>query len=110
MKKLSLILLLTVLAYTIQAQKRALTTDDALDMVGLSGAYLSPDASFVLYGKSVLDWDENKRKTTYHFVSPNGERTYQYIGKAGASAIQFSPDGKYLSFKRSVEKKQQVFY
>ena len=91
------------------SQPRPMTTDDGLDMVGLSGSYLSPDGSFVLYGKSELNWKKNKRETTYHFVDNQGINTYQYIGKAGASSIQFSNDGKYVSFKRAVEKKQQLF-
>lgn len=110
MKKLLSLLIVSALVFSVQAQKRAMTTDDALDLVGLSGSFLAPDGSFAIYGKSELNWDDNKRKTTYHYVNSSGEDTYQYIGKAGASSIQFSPDGKYLSFKRTVDKKQQIFY
>ena len=112
MKKITSLALFTLMfSITINAnaQKRALNTDDGLDMIGLSGAYLAPNGSFGIFGKSELNWVENKRKTTYHFVDNQGENTYQYIGKAGASAIEFSPDGKFVSFKRTVEKKQQVF-
>jgi len=91
-------------------QKQAMTTDDGLDMINLSGAYMSPDGNFAIYGKSELDWKENKRKSTYHYVNYQGNLTYQYIGKEGASDIKFSPSGEFLSFKRTVDKKQQIFY
>jgi len=87
-----------------------MTTDDGLDMTNLSRAYLSPEGDFIIYGKSELNWKDNKRKTTYHYVNSQGNSTYQYIGKAGASDIKFSPNGEFLSFKRSVDKKQQIFY
>ncbi len=103
---LSSLLLISSLSF---AQKRAMTTDDGLNMINLSGAYLSPDGDFAIYGKSTLNWDKNKRETTYHYVSADGGDSFQYIGKAGASSIQFSPDGKHLSFKRAVDKKQQIF-
>ena len=37
-----------------------MTTDDALDMVQVGGALISPDGSWVLFSKSELDWDENQ--------------------------------------------------
>jgi len=91
------------------AQRRAMTTDDGLNMVSVSGAQMSPDGQWVFYSKSELDWKENKRKSTYHMVPTSGGEAFQYIGEAGGSSFQFSPDGKYLSFKRSVDDHQQIF-
>jgi len=113
MKRITTLLFLTITFFTAinsYSQKRALTTDDGLNMVNLSGSYLAPNGSYVIFGKSELDWKENKRKTTYHFVDSHGENTYQYIGKDGASDIKFSPDGKFMSFKRAVEKKNANIY
>lgn len=107
--KRTLILLFLVSSLVSMAQKKPMTTDDGLDMINLSGAYISPDGTKIIYGKSKLDWDKNKRKTTYHIVSSDGAHTWQYIGEDGASDIKYSPDGMYLSFKRSVEKKSQLF-
>ena len=104
-----LVFLLILMPLWAISQKRSMTTDDGLDMINLSGSYISPDGQIILYGKSKLDWDKNKRKTTYHYVSQDGKETYQYIGEDGASDIKFSPDGKYVSFKRSIEKKSQLF-
>ena len=109
MKRFTLLLFAAFLSITSFAQKRAMTTDDGLDMINLSGSYISPDGSFAIYGKSELSWSDNKRKTTYHYVNNQGNSSYQYIGEAGASDIKFSPDGEFLSFKRSVDKNQQIF-
>ena len=89
--------------------KRPMTTDDALNMVRVSQALISPDGKFVFFSKSELDWDKNKRKTKYYMISSEGGKSFQYIGEAGGSSFQFSSDGKYLSFKRTVEKKSQIF-
>jgi dipeptidyl aminopeptidase/acylaminoacyl peptidase len=88
---------------------RAMTTDDGLNMVGVSGALMSPDGQWVFYSKSELDWGENERKTTYYMTPAEGGEPFQYIGDAGGSSLAFSPDGKYLSFRRSVDEKQQLF-
>ncbi|MEO0901754.1 MAG: hypothetical protein AAFY00_06905, partial [Bacteroidota bacterium] len=90
-------------------QKRAMTTDDGLNMVRVQGAYLSPNGNQILYGKSELDWAKNKRNTKYFNIKPDGSDEYQFLGKDGGSNVQFSPDGKYISLTRSVEKKSQLF-
>ncbi|MEM6379535.1 MAG: hypothetical protein AAF705_15120, partial [Bacteroidota bacterium] len=107
----SLLLLIGLLCLTnnLVAQKRAMTTDDGLNMVNLSGAYISPNGENILYSKSELDWAKNKRNTKYHSVRPDGTDDYQFLGKDGGGSIQFSPDGKYISLTRSVEKKSQLF-
>jgi len=87
-----------------------MTTDDALDMVQVGGATISPDGSWVLFSKSELDWDENERTTTWWKVPTDGrEEPWQFIGEDGGSAFQFSPDGVWLSFTRPVDEKRQLF-
>ncbi|MFQ5571518.1 MAG: prolyl oligopeptidase family serine peptidase [Rhodothermales bacterium] len=92
------------------APRRPMTTDDGLDMVQVGNALMSPDGMFVFYRKSELDWDKNKRKSTYYMIPAEGGEPWQYIGEAGGSDFKFSPDGTYLAFKRSVDKKSQLFY
>lgn len=90
--------------------RRPMTTDDALDMVQVGGAVMSPDGSWVLFSKSELDWDENERKTTWWRVPSDGsEEPYRFIGEDGGSSFTFSPDGTWLSFTRPVEEKNQLF-
>lgn len=87
-----------------------MTTDDALDMVQVGGAVLSPDGGWVLFSKSELDWDENERKTTWWRAPADGSaEPYRYIGEEGGSSFAFSPDGRWLSFTRSVDDERQLF-
>lgn len=87
-----------------------MTTDDVLDMVGVGGALISPDGSWVLFSRSELDWDENERKTTWWRVPSDGsEEPYRFIGEEGGSSFAFSPDGTHLSFTRSVDDERQLF-
>lgn len=92
---------------------RAMTTDDGLNMVQVGNALMTPNGQSVLYRTSTLEWDKNKRKNTYHMIAASGGEAYQYISEEGGSDFRYSPDGTYLTFKRSVgegkDKKSQLF-
>lgn len=108
--KIYLLLALTVVySTTAIAQKRAMTTDDILNMNRLGSTLLSPDGESVIFGKSTLDWGENERNTKYYYIPADSGAVYQYIGEAGASDLKYSPDGNYISLKRSVDGKSQIF-
>lgn len=94
---------------TLAQERRAMTTDDGLEMVSVGNALMSPDGQWVLYSRSELNWDDNKRETTYHMIPAGGGESFQFIGKAGGSGFQFSPNGEYLSFRRAVDEVQQIF-
>ena len=106
---LSAVLILLAAAPTLAQERRAMTTDDGLEMVSVGNALMSPDGQWVLYSRSELNWDDNKRETTYHMIPAGGGESFQFIGKAGGSGMQFSPDGEYLSFRRAVDEVQQIF-
>ncbi|NBC26517.1 MAG: prolyl oligopeptidase family serine peptidase [Bacteroidetes bacterium] len=93
----------------LQAQQRAMTTDDILNMTNLGSAIISPDGESVIFGKSELDWKENKRKTTYYYIPADSGNAYQYIGEEGGSDLNYSPDGEYLALKRTKDEKAQIF-
>ncbi len=86
-----------------------MSTDDGLKMVGLNSPMISPNGQSVVYGKSKLNWEKNKRETKFYHVSADGEHEYQYIGEDGASSLSYSPKGTFISLKRTVDKKQQIF-
>lgn len=114
MKKIILGIGVTVCALSFllraeETKKRPMTVDDGLNMVSVGSALMSPDGKSVFYSLSELDWAKNKRKSTYCMISANGGDAYPYIGEAGGSSFQFSPDGKFLSFTRPVEQKAQIF-
>ena len=103
------LLTLAVSAATPQDARRPMTTDDGLDMVNVGGALISPDGEWVFYSESRLNWDENKRESTYFMAPAAGGEAFRFIGKDGGSAFQFSPDGRFLSFRRAVDSTQQIF-
>ncbi len=113
MKKLCfhffLILLIIIPIYAQEVDLRPMTVDDALNMVRLGNAQMSPDGEWVFFSKSELDWEKNKRNKRYFMIPASGGKAVQYIGDSGGSSFQFSPDGKYLSFRRTVDKNSQVF-
>jgi len=104
-----LTILILFFSVSANAQKRAMTTDDALNMTNLGSAVISPDGKSVIFGKSDLNWKENKRETTYFYVPADSGKTFQYIGEEGASDITYSPDGEYLALKRTADEKSQIF-
>jgi dipeptidyl aminopeptidase/acylaminoacyl peptidase len=113
MKKITITLLLTIcFAIFLPAEekmRRPMTADDALNMVAVGDALISPDGHWVFFSKSELDWKENKRKSIYYMIPAEGGEAFQYIGEDGGDSFQFSPNGKYFTFKRTVEKKSQLF-
>lgn len=92
-----------------EAKRRPMTVDDALNMAEVGLGLIAPDGTWVLYSESTLNWDENKRETKFYRVPASGGKPVQYIGKDGGDSFQFSPDGLYLAFKRTVEKTSQIF-
>jgi dipeptidyl aminopeptidase/acylaminoacyl peptidase len=108
---IALLLLLSLNGFLLADEKtqRPMTVDDALNMVRVGDVLISPDGQWVFFSKSELDWKENKRKSKYFMVPADGGKAFQYIGEDGGNSFQFSPDGKYLSFRRPVDKKNQIF-
>jgi len=109
MRNLTLLIVFVLAVPVAGQERRAMTTDDGLDMVQVGGAMISPDGSWVLFSKSELNWEENERKTTWWRVSAEGGEPYRYIGDDGGGDFQFSPDGSRLAFTRSVDDESQLF-
>ena len=109
MRTLTLLIGFTLAVPVAGQERRAMTTDDGLDMVQVGGATISPDGSWVLFSKSELNWEENERETTWWRVSAEGGEPYRYIGEEGGGNFQFSPDGSKLAFTRSVDDESQLF-
>lgn len=103
------LVLLTTSSVLAQSAPRAMTVDDALDMKSVGSALMSPDGNWVFYSMSELNWKENKRESKYFMIPAEGGEAFQYIGEEGGSGFQFSPDGRYLSFTRTVDKNRQIF-
>lgn len=91
------------------AAKRPMTVDDALNLVNVGDALISPDGKHVFYSKTELVWEKNDYKTTYYMASAEDGEAVQYIGEGGGEAFQFSPDGRYLSLMREIDESPQLF-
>ncbi len=87
-----------------ETEKRPMTVDDALDMVRVGDALISPDGEWVFFSKSELDWKKNKRKKTYYKIPAAGGEAYQFLSEAGGSRFPvLSPTGLISLFSREHE-------
>ncbi len=78
---------------------RPMTVDDALDMVSVGGALMSPDGEWVLFSKSELDWDENERNTEWYLISASGgEATQLTEHDTSVGRYEWSDDSTKIFF------------
>ena len=103
------ILLMIITLHGQEKERRPMTVDDSLNIVSIGNVIISPCGQWAFFSKSTLNWKKNKRESKYFMVATKGGEPFQYIGETGGSSFQFSPDGKYLTFKRTVEKNSQIF-
>ena len=86
-----------------------MTVDDALNMVRIQDVAMSPDGEWVFFSQSELAWDDNGRRQEHYLIATDSGEAIHFIGDAGGSAFQFSPDGGHLSFLRRVDDNRQIF-
>ena len=91
---------LVVLFHPAGAQpRRAMTIDDALDLVQVSAPRISPDGRHVLYTKSELaKWKDNKRTQTIWIVDADGSNGRQFLSSDKDRNPAWAPDGKHVAF------------
>ncbi len=99
---------LLVFASAVQAQGRAITVDDMMEIKNVGGVASSPNGKQVLYG--VSGWEHPAAKDTSRgdrhdvrshifIVSTEGGDARQLtFGERGESNPQWSPDGRFISF------------
>ena len=107
-----ILLLISILALPakLDAQsRRPMTIDDVMNIARIGDVLITPDGDKVFYSVAKLDWEKNKYKKKYFLISSGGGQPQEFIGKDGGSKFQFSPDGKFLSFLREVDKTEQLF-
>jgi len=102
-----LCLLLCVAVWPQQAQQRAMTVDDTLNMIGVSNAEISPDGRWIIFSRSELNWKENKRPSYLWIVSTEGGQPFQFTSNDTDSSPQWSPDSKTVAFLRGREPQER---
>jgi dipeptidyl aminopeptidase/acylaminoacyl peptidase len=87
------------------------TIDELLSLATISGATISPDGRYVAYLRSTTDLEADAFVSQVWMVDTTTSRAVQMTrGKASASDVRWSPDGKWLSFiSNRHEKIAQVF-
>jgi dipeptidyl aminopeptidase/acylaminoacyl peptidase len=97
-------LLLTALTAP-AADKRLITEKDLFDFVWIGDAQVSPDGSRVAFVRVTVNEKKEGYNTSIWVVSTSGkEAPHRLTTGERDSGPQWSPDGKYLVFTRSVEK------
>jgi dipeptidyl aminopeptidase/acylaminoacyl peptidase len=83
-------------------KKRAIALDDLTRIQRVGSPVVSPDGDWVAYSVSQIDPKEDKNETHLWMVKWDGSVRLQLTyGKEDASALKFSPDGRYISFLSS---------
>jgi len=94
----SLLLALASPSPTAQS-KRAMTIDDAIDLVQVSAPRLSPDGRRVLYTVSELGkWKDNKRATSIWIADADGGNARRFLSHEKDRAAAWSPDSRSVAF------------
>ena len=85
-----------------EVDPREFTLDEVIDMVRVSGPKLSPDGSRVLFVKSELDWEKNRRDSRIWVVGADGSNMRRFTGSTDDRSPEWAPDGRWVSFTRPV--------
>ncbi len=100
MKRFFLILILSISALTISAQKRAMTIEDMWNMKRITGFNLSPDGKSIVFAATSYDMDKNKGNSDIWMISSEGKYLHAIKNsEAGESAPKFTTDGNKISYE-----------
>ncbi len=98
--------LFVCLAPGVEAQEpgpEAFGIDDAIDLTRVSDPQLSPDGLRILFTRTELEWEENERPSRLWMANSDGSDARPYTSEEGDGNAQWSPDGRWVSFLRTVE-------
>ena len=110
--RLSFLLFLSVGALGQEAEPRAMTGIDLIEMPQASAPRLSPDGTVIAYTLSEASWEENKRISHVWSVDiDSGDSRQMTFGEKGERGARWSPDGVWLTFltERGDDEHTQVY-
>jgi dipeptidyl aminopeptidase/acylaminoacyl peptidase len=105
---LSSLFVLVLVSLSSEAQtRRAVTLDDVIDLVQVSGPRISPDGSRVLFTRAeIKEWKDNKRVQTIWIANADGSSQHQFLGSDKDKSPQWSPDGTQVAFLSTRDKSE----
>ena len=100
MKRFLLILLLSISALIINAQKRAMTIEDMWNMKRITSFDLSPDGKSIVFAATSYDMDKNKGNSDIWMISSEGKYLHAIKNsEVGESAPKFTTDGNKIAYE-----------
>ena len=102
---------LSLLFLAAAAHAAAPTIDGLLNLKGIGGAVISPDAKYVAYSQSEADFEQNTFVTQLYVAEVATGRNWQLTrGKKSAGQPRWSPDSRWIAFTSDREGgKSQIF-
>ncbi len=89
---------------------RVPTVEDLLKIRTLGSVEISPDGKWVVYSVSQADFDENAYVSQLWVSRVDEGKPHQLTrNESGSSDPAWSPDGRFISFRRESEGKSQLF-
>ena len=103
MKRAASILIIAVVllagAFSVNAEKRAITFDDLISMGRIGSFEVSPDGKNIAFTVTWFDKEANSSNTDIYLVPVKGGDPYRFVRSDEADyAPCWSPDGKKLAF------------
>ena len=85
-----------------------LRVDDEIDRVQVSSPEISPDGRWVVFVRSDLNWEKNKRENRLYRVSFDGGEAQLFTAGPEDRSPRWSPDGRHLAFLRATAAKEKA--
>ncbi|MFQ5789176.1 MAG: prolyl oligopeptidase family serine peptidase [Acidobacteriota bacterium] len=83
--------------------RRPLRVDDEINRVRISTPAMAPDGLRVVFVRSALNWEENKRESRLFMVPTEGGEPFAFTAGPEDRDPRWSPDGHYIAFLRPDE-------